>query len=165
MFLQLLTTASYRVFTVVIDKREHKRRYSVWRFHPYHYCLTVLLERYVQWLARGTAGDVMVEARGKKENMQLERAFRYIYDNGSDHVPARLFAERLTSRELKIKSKTANIAGLQMADLVANPSCRDLICEKTGVEMQADFSRRIVQVLKKNGSAQESVELANWRGI
>jgi hypothetical protein len=150
MFLQLLTSASYRVFTVVIDKREHKRRYSVWRFHPYHYCLTVLLERYVQWLSRGSRGDVMVEARGKRENMQLERAFRYIYDNGSDHVPARLFAERLTSRELKIKSKAANIAGLQIADLIANPSCRGLICEKTGDEMQADFSRRIVQVLKKN---------------
>jgi hypothetical protein len=151
LILELLASATYRVFTVVIDKKEHKKRYAVWRFHPYHYCLTVTLERYVQWLSRvKVAGDVMVESRGKKENMQLERAFRHIYENGTEHVPRRLFQEQLTSQEIKIKPKAANIAGLQIADLIANPSRRDLICEKSGVEMTADFSRQIVQILKKN---------------
>lgn len=135
LLLNLLASATYRVFTVVIDKKEHKQKYTVWRFHPYHYCLTVLLERYVQWLNRtNQTGDVMAESRGKKENMQLERAYQYIYRNGSDHVPDKLFQQRLTSRELKIQPKPANIAGLQMADVIANPSCRYLICEKTGVE-------------------------------
>lgn len=149
--LGLLEESKYRVFTVIIDKKEHKQRYAVWRFHPYHYCLTVALERYVQWLNKlGQVGDVMVESRGKKENMQLERAYRYIYNNGSSHVPVRLFQQRLTSRELKIQPKGANIAGLQMADLIANPSCRDLICERTNVRMTAEFGRKVVEILKKN---------------
>jgi hypothetical protein len=151
LLLQLLASATYRVFTVVIDKKEHQRKYTVWRFHPYHYCLTVMLERYVLFLVRmNMTGDVMTESRGRKENMQLEKAFRYIYDNGTVHVPARIFQERLTSRELKIKSKSANIAGLQFADLIANPSCRSLICEKTNAEMKAKFGIQVEEILKKH---------------
>ena len=47
--LNLIEDSKYRVITVVIDKREHKERYTVWQFQPYHYCLTVMLERYVLW--------------------------------------------------------------------------------------------------------------------
>jgi hypothetical protein len=151
LLLQLLAAATYRVFTVVIDKREHLKRYVVWRFHPYHYCLTVVLERYVQFLDRfDRIGDVLVESRGKKENMQLERAYRYVYDNGSSHVPEKIFQVRLTSRELKLKPKSANIAGLQFADLIANPSCRSLICEKTGVAMTALFGQQVEAILRKS---------------
>jgi hypothetical protein len=90
----------------------------------------------------------MVESRGKKENMQLENAYKHIYENGSDHVPGAIFQQHLTSRQLKIQPKAANISGLQMADLIANPSCRDLVCEKTGVEMKATFSKEILAILK-----------------
>ena len=149
--MQLLTQASYRVFTSVIDKKEHAIRYTVWRFHPYHYCLTVLLERYVQWLERtNNVGDALAESRGKKENMQLEKAYRYLYKNGTDQVPAALFQKRLSSKELKLQPKAANIAGLQIVDLIANPSCRDLICQKTGVVMVAPYGTRVVAILRKN---------------
>jgi hypothetical protein len=149
--LELVRSATYKVCTVVIDKKEHNERYAVWRFHPYHYCLTVLLERYVQRLDRiNQVGDVMVEARGKKENIQLEKAYRYIYDNGTDHVKATHFQEHLTSRQIKIKPKSANIAGLQLADTLANPSCRDMICEKTNEVMTAEFSKKIVGILKES---------------
>jgi hypothetical protein len=149
--LRLVAEAQYRVVTVVIDKKEHRERYVVWRFHPYHYCLTVLLERYVQFLSRiHQVGDVLVESRGKKENMQLERAYRHIYEHGTDHVDAKFFRERLSSAQLKIKPKSANVAGLQLADVIANPSSRSLICEKTGVEMTADFGKVIQAILKKN---------------
>lgn len=151
MMIRLLADSSYRVFTVVIDKKEHKRKYAVWRFHPYHYCLTVVLERYVQLLGRmRVVGDVMMESRGKKENRQLEAAFRYIYERGTEHVPKEMFQAWLSSREIKIKPKMANISGLQIANLVANPSSRDLICEKSGEAMTAEFSRQIVQILKRN---------------
>ena len=151
MLLRLLAENTYRVFTVVIDKKEHQKKYNVWRFHPYHYCLTVLLERYVQLLRKmNQVGDVLVESRGKKENMQLERAYRHIYDNGSDFVLTKVFQERLTSGQLKIKPKSENVAGLQFADLIANPSCRSLICENTNIPMTAEFGRQIQEVLKKN---------------
>jgi hypothetical protein len=149
--MQLLAHASYRVFTVVIDKKEHSSRYKVWRFHPYHYCLTVLLERYVQWLDRmNLVGDALAESRGKKENIQLENAYKYLYRNGTDHVPAAQFQKRLSSKEVKVQPKTANVTGLQMVDLIANPSCRDLICQKTGVAMTAPYGTRVIAILKKN---------------
>jgi hypothetical protein len=149
LLLELVSTTTYRVFTVVIDKKEHKQKYLVWRFHPYHYCLTVLLERYVQFLDRfDLCGDVLVESRGKHENMKLERAYRYIYDNGSDHVPVKLFQVRLTSRQIKIQPKSANIAALQLSDLLANPSCRSLICEKRKEQMEAEFGSQIEQILR-----------------
>jgi Protein of unknown function (DUF3800) len=148
--LQMASGRTYRAFTVVIDKKEHQQKYRVWRFHPYHYCLTVLLERYVQFLDRmSLVGDVMVESRGKKENRQLEGAYRFIYDHGSYHVPSKMFQGRLTSRQLKIQPKTANVAGLQLADLVANPSCRSLICDKANVPMLAGFGTKIVEILQK----------------
>ena len=95
-------------------------------------------------------GDVLAESRGKKENMQLCKAFDYLYKNGTDHVAAALFQKRLSSRELKLQPKTANVTGLQIVDLVANPSCRDLICLKTGVTMTAPYGTRIVSILRKN---------------
>lgn len=151
MLFRLLAESTYRVFTVVIDKREHLRKYVVWRFHPYHYCLTVLMERYVQFLDRmGQVGDVLTESRGRKDNIQLERAYRYIHENGSSHVPAKIFQQRLTSKELKIKPKSANVAGLQFADLIASPSCRSLICDKTGVPMTARFGQQVETILRKS---------------
>jgi len=146
--LVLMEEGKYRVFTVVIDKREHRAKYTVWQFQPYHYCMTIMLERYVQWLQRFDAvGDVMAESRGKKENKQLAKAYRRIYTRGTDHVPANIFQSRLTSNEIKLKQKSGNVAGLQLADLIASPSCRELICRFTKQPMTAEFGKKVVEVL------------------
>jgi hypothetical protein len=74
--LSLVDLASYSAITAHIDKKEHRDRYVVWQFQPYHYCLTVMLERYVQALNRvNKTGDVLVESRGKKENKQLSDSY------------------------------------------------------------------------------------------
>lgn len=146
--LKLIEESKYRVFTVVIDKREHRAKYAVWQFQPYHYCMTVMLERYVQWLQRlNTTGDVMAESRGKKENKQLAKAYRRIYGRGTDHVPTKVFRNRLTSNEIKLKQKSANVSGLQLADLIASPSCRELICKMTKQQMTAEFGKKVVEIL------------------
>jgi hypothetical protein len=73
--IKLLTNLNYLVITVVIDKSEHKSRYQVWRFDPYHYCLTILVERYVRWLQENNSvGDVMAESRGGKIASILEES-------------------------------------------------------------------------------------------
>jgi len=146
----LFEQANYRAFTVVIDKLEHRQKYVVWRYHPYHYCLEILLERYAQWMNKhGKTGDVLFESRGKKENRQLEAAYHRIYKSGTDHVPATLFQRVLTSRKIKLQAKRENVAGLQLADLIANPCYRDLICEKTGVAMEAPFGRKVVDIIRR----------------
>jgi len=42
------------------------------------------------------------------------------------------------------------VAGLQFADLIASPSCRSLICEKTGVPMTARFGLQVETILQKS---------------
>jgi uncharacterized protein DUF3800 len=146
--LGLIDTAVYRVVTVVIDKREHKAKYLVWHFQPYHYCMTVLLERYALWLkAAGCLGDVLAESRQIKDNKRLAKAYRFLYKRGTDNIRAEFFQQWLSSKEIKLKSKEHNIAGLQLADLIANPSCRDLVCRHTKVPMVAEFSMKVVEIL------------------
>lgn len=95
----------------------------------------------------GSVGDIVAESRGKKENKQLAKAYRYIFKHGTDHLPSKLMQVKLSSAEIKIKSKSDNIAGLQLADALANPSCRDLICTHTNTTMQAEFGKRVVEIL------------------
>jgi uncharacterized protein DUF3800 len=148
--LSIIENASYRVITVVIDKREHKRRYLVWHAYPYHYCMLALLERYVLWLkSAGSYGDVMAESRGKKDNKKLIESYARLYRGGTDFVDKKLFQQRLSTKELKIKDKRANVAGLQLADLLANPSMRAVICEKTHTQMTAGFGSQIVEILNR----------------
>ncbi|WP_165420040.1 DUF3800 domain-containing protein [Edaphobacter modestus] len=135
------------------------KKYNVWRFQSYHYCLTAMLERYVMLLAdRDGKGDVMAEWRGKKPNIKLEKAYIHVYNNGTPNMPWKRFQSRLSSGQLKIQKKEANIAGLQLADLLANPAGRDLICKKKGEEMTAPFGTQVVKALY------ETKYHRNWRG-
>ena len=79
----LIKDAPYSVITAVIDKQEHKERYRVWQYDPYHYCMEIVLERYVLWLERqGSVGDVMSESRGGKEDKRLKASFALIVERG-----------------------------------------------------------------------------------
>jgi len=119
--LGLLQNLDYAVITVIIDKLEHNRRYHRWHFDPYHYCLTAIVERYTLWLQKMQAeGDVIAESRGKQDDQRLKDSFERIYVNGSDFVESDIFMSHLTSRQLKVKTKRTNIAGLQLADLIAH---------------------------------------------
>lgn len=148
--LTLIEEAPFKVITAVIDKQEHLRKYSVWRHEPYHYCLQVVLERYVMTLeSLADRGDVMIESRGKKENRKLEEAYKNIFRKGSrDYVTdqttigAERVQRRLTSHEIKIRPKAANVAGLQFADLLANPSVKGLILDQTNTTMNGDLGGR-----------------------
>ena len=45
--LNFLAAWEYTLITVIMDKKEHRDKYAVWKSDPYHYCLSVLLERYI----------------------------------------------------------------------------------------------------------------------
>jgi len=71
---------------------------------------------------RGFKGDVMAESRGKKEDMRLKTSFSGIWERGTDLMEAQQFQESLTSKKLRVKPKANNIAGLQLAGIVAYPA-------------------------------------------
>jgi hypothetical protein len=147
--LESLEHWQYKVITVVIDKKAHRDQYSTWRYQPYHYCLAVMLERFVLFLHYGNhQGDVMVESRGGKEDLKLKASYQGLFKNGTDNIPADRWQKRLTSEELKIKPKTADIAGLQLADLIAHPSRREILLENKLIEDDRDtFGNKICTIL------------------
>ena len=153
-FNQALLTAleawEYVVITVVLDKKAHRDQYQVWRYHPYHYCLAVMLERFVLFLRYGQhRGDVMVESRGGKEDRQLKASYERLYNGGTDHIPASRWQERLTSGQLKLRPKSANVAGLQLADLIAHPSRREVLLDHGLVQDdRAIFGDEISAILR-----------------
>jgi hypothetical protein len=142
----------YRVITVVIDKKSHHEQYSVWRYHPYHYCLAVMLERFVLFLHYGkNQGDVMVESRGGVEDDKLMDSFRRLYHSGTDKIPPERWKATLTSGELKAKKKIADILGLQLADLIAHPSRREILIDHHLIDDNRDvFGDKICQILRKD---------------
>jgi Protein of unknown function (DUF3800) len=128
--LALIEALPYITNTILIDKHEHAKRYGEWQYNPYHYCMLALVERYVLWLRRNhLTGDVLAESCGKREDKALKTAFRYIYENGTENIPPETVQQHLTSREIKLQSKDANICGLQLVDMIANPSHQLLKCQ------------------------------------
>ncbi len=147
--LGLVGSLDYVAITTVIDKYEHEKRYSVWRFDPYHYCLTVLVERYAMWLqTRGAVGDVLAESRGGKEDRRLKAAFSRLIEQGSEHVQPSLLASCLTSKELKVKSKANNIAGLQLVEIIAFPSYRACLAKKNKERLPEGFTKKVADILE-----------------
>ena len=149
--LNLLQVIEYSVITAVIDKLEHNQRYKAWRFDPYHYCLQVIVERYVLWLRQNEfVGDVIAESRGGKEDRRLKDSFHRLYSNGSDYLESLLFAQYLTSCQLKVKPKSTNIAGLQLADLIAHPSYKATLALHIGQELPSTFGGEIAKILESS---------------
>jgi len=150
--LEKLKNWEYTVISVLIDKQEHDQRYSTWKYDPYHYCQEILLERFRLFLdIKKAKGDVMFESRGGKEDTRLKKSFRRILDSGTNNLNASDLQEHFTSKELKIKPKTANVSGLQIADLLAHPARRWFYKNMLNLDDGKEtFGDMIIEVLEKD---------------
>ena len=149
--LRLFTNWNYQVISVLIDKKEHQERYTTWRHDPYHYCMEILIERFYKMLLDEDAvGDVLIEARGGKEDNRLKKSFTRIYNDGTSYISFEDFQRRLTSKELKVKPKYMNIAGLQIADLLAFPARRYIFkYYQIAIDERETFNEQIIEILKE----------------
>lgn len=149
--LEKLTTWQYVVITATIDKMRHMEQYQVWRYDPYYYCLKILMERFVLWLKKHhhhSVGDVLAESRGGNEDMRLKKSFTRVYEEGSEWVRTVDFQTYLTSGQLKVKPKSNNISGLQLADLVAYPSYKATLSRRNGEALPQNFGGQIAAILE-----------------
>jgi len=155
--LECLKQWEYTVITVCLDKKKHRDTYTTWRYDPYHYCLAVLLERFNFWLNRQSAkGDVMAESRGGKEDRRLKDSFHRLWEQGTDFVEPKEFQTSFTSRQLKVKPKTANVSGLQLADVLAHPSRAEILDKEELLGRSlAPFSKEIIEILQRKYDQQE----------
>jgi len=149
-FLNFLKNKEYTIITVVIDKNNHVERYQKAAPHPYHFCMIAILERYCSFLNFYNAvGDVLAESRGGKEDLQLKEAYRSVYSSGTQFRDPEFFQMALSSKEIKLKPKLANIAGTQIADLLAHSCKTEILIDNNLVEKWGNvFSRTICKIVK-----------------
>ena len=158
--LALIRNATFTVLTVVIDKVAHAKRYKVFAEHPYHYCTDVLLERYAQWLEENKCtGDLIFEHRGTKENRELRTAIGRVFSRGTSYVTAKTFKAHVVA-PVNFATKSQNIAGLQLADLIAHPAFMALRkARRPSDPTPSPFANRIINlIVPKYRTRNETIE-------
>ena len=147
--LALIKRAEFKIVAVVIDKEKLKLQYPT-PAHPYHLGLGFMLQRYCGFLNHiNRCGDVLAESRGGHEDRLLKDSYARVYERGAWVKRAAFFQQVLTSKELKIKPKSANIAGLQLADLLANPLRKTILIEEHKVQGPlSPFAERILEAVE-----------------
>jgi hypothetical protein len=153
--LKLVGDAEFHMTCVVIDKASHRTKTYRELFHPYHFCLAALLERYAGWLRLVRAkGDVMAESRGRSEDQELVAAFEATLQQGTRFHTAQRFQEVLTSGKIKLKKKEHAIPGLELADLLAYPFKREMVGERVGERVPDDFSSALLEAARPKMNCQ-----------
>lgn len=147
--LKFLADQDYKLIGVVIDKKIHIERYGKAAYHPYHSCMAALLERYCGSLNFYNAqGDVLAESRGGTEDAKLKEAYHTLYKTGTYYRSKQFFQRSLTSHEIKLRPKSANVAGLQVADLLAYPIKQEILLDEKRIADPGDvFSKKICKVI------------------
>lgn len=119
--------------------------------NPYEIALGYGLERVHGWLNRQTDGagttPVIVECRGKREDDELELEFRRICD-GANYRNQRL------DLSPRFVPKSANVPGLQIADLVARPIGRHVL--------NANQPNRAFEVIREKLDRSASGKIEGW---
>jgi hypothetical protein len=112
--------------------------------------MEVLLERYIFFLdSVDSVGDVMAESRGGKEDKVLKKVFSRLYNKGDKYLSPERLQERLTSCQLKVKNKAGNVAGLQIADLIAHPSRNEVLKENSLYPNDLpEFGKKVTEILQ-----------------
>lgn len=112
----IMEASNFILIACVVDKSRLSRSEGVMS-NPYHIALGICLDALYSFLAekhqQHLQTHVVVECRGKKEDRELELEFRRICDgsNPSERLPF----------DIIFADKKTNLAGLQLADLVARP--------------------------------------------
>ena len=68
---------------------------------------------------------------------------------GTWYHGSKFFQQALTSSQIKLKPKSANIAGLQLSDLLAYPSKQEILIEEQRIDDPGDnFGKQICQCIQ-----------------
>jgi len=115
----LMTALDFKIVAASLKKFEHQQRY-VNPAHPYNYCMECLIERYYHELVeRNETGSILAESRGNHFDRELKFSFDEYLQRGVTGVPGVNLRSRILG--LEFLPKSANTAGLQIADLIATP--------------------------------------------
>lgn len=149
--LRYLEVIPFKLITVVIDKRAMLRQSHWTEKDPYHYCMQIMIEKYVQWLERNSAkGDALAERRGAKEDALLEEVYMRVCKTGMNYVTPERIQRSLAATTLKMRHKKENVTGLQIVDLVANPSYRHVLSTLFNGVTITGVTKDVVGILERH---------------
>ena len=113
----IMDASNFILIACVVDKTRMSKSEGA-STNPYHIALDICLESLRDFLAEKKQDHLqthlVVECRGKKEDRELELEFRRIRDGSA-------LGNRQLPFEIVFADKKTNLAGLQLADLVARP--------------------------------------------
>lgn len=153
--LAVIEDTKFGALSVLIDKKHLVDKYGQIRaYDPYSLALEYLMQRYQYWMQefcqkRGHCfGDILAESRGGHEDKITKETHRLIYE-GKGYNQLKNADHFYSSKEIKLKKKRDNIAGLQFVDLISHP-CRRYILSKNGLASglkAGSFEQSIVDIL------------------
>lgn len=123
----IIAESNYTIISAAIRKAEFIKRYGKLG-NVYAISLSFLIERAIFFLdsqSQPAELEIIVEKRGKKEDLQLLTHYNEIYSRGTYYVKPERIHQYKT--RLRFKAKKENINGLQLSDLVAYPIANYII--------------------------------------
>lgn len=122
----LMGELRYSVVACAIRKDEHLSRYGVAALDPYLLSLDVLVERFCMDVGNLESGGLIVaERRDATLDHELDLAWLNLKIQGTRFMQAQQVERRILA--LNLRDKKANLAGLQLADLVVTPIGRKVL--------------------------------------
>ncbi len=145
----LVGQLEFSMVTVVLDKKRHEERGREWFYHPYHICMEILIERFIRFLqAERSEGRILVESRGKTEDSYLEHAMDAFHRMGNTWITKYETRRHLPEGCIRFAAKGSNIAGLQIADLVAFPSFLNMYRGRYGGHEPTGLNRAMIETIE-----------------
>jgi uncharacterized protein DUF3800 len=146
---ELIAGLDFEIVACVIQKQEHLQKYGLSALDPYILSLSILVERFI--FETGSAGgSIIAESRGDTLNNALELAFLDLKIRGTPFVSATKIRRRI--HNFAIREKGENLAGLQLADVVATPIGRHVLGKKTysAYSKKGDFWQTVETKFRKD---------------
>lgn len=119
----LIEHSPMTIIAAAIHKNRLSRQY-IYPENPYAIALTFCLERAYRFIeeqgSQGKLTHLIVEARGKKEDNELELAFRRICQGDN-------YQGKTINMDIIFAKKVVNSTGMQLGDLIARPIGRHVL--------------------------------------
>ena len=93
----------------------------------------------------------MAESRGGREDRTTKQTYNLIYE-GKGYNRLQDADKYYSSKDIKLRKKKANIAGLQFVDLISHPARRHILSQNNLAHniKTASFEQKVVEILLQN---------------
>jgi len=153
---ELLSNINYNIIVSIIDKEEHIKSYGKTADDPYELSLNFLIERFIFFINKDiTSTKIIAEKRGEKEDKKLLGNWVKIYQRGTFYIKSKELQAKID--EFKMLKKTDNIAGLQLADIMASCIMRKFIKSDETEDIFETIKHKII--FYKNGCLGKGIKI------